>query len=127
MTKTSPFASAPFALAVALVTSPLAAEAPMTVTGQPVIQESVSYDDLDLRKWGAQQTLKARVFRTADRLCARADGPFATNGFGLGSSPTCSDLTYLDARPQIAAAIQRAKAGQQLAAISIAVSARWAR
>ena len=82
------------ALAAALVAAPLAAQEPVTVTGQPVFQESVSYTDLDLRNWSGRQTLEARVYRAADRLCARAEGPFANDSVGFGSSPVCSDLTY---------------------------------
>ena len=50
MTKTSTIARPLFALAAALVAAPLAAQEPLTVTGQPVVQERVSFADLDLRR-----------------------------------------------------------------------------
>ncbi len=125
MTKTSIIARPLFALA--LVAAPLAAEEPVTVTGQPQLQERVSFADLDLRQWSAQQMLKRRVYRAAEKVCAQAEGPLADSSLGYGSwflsAPPCTELTYKDARPQIASAVQRAKAGQQLAALAVVVSA----
>ena len=72
MNKTYTIARPLFALAAALVAAPLAAEEPMTVTGQPVHQEVVSYADLDLRQRSAQQTLRSRVHRAAEKVCAQA-------------------------------------------------------
>ena len=119
------------ALAAALVVAPLAAEQPMTVTGQSMAQERVSFADLDLRQSGAQQTLRIRVKRASDRVCRQAEGPFpdvGVSGFGRDDpSLTCTDLTYADARPQLRAAIDRAKSGQQLAAMTFVISAPRAR
>ena len=58
MTKTSTIARPLLALVAALVAAPLAAEEPMTVTGQPILQEVVSFADLDLRHWSAQRSLE---------------------------------------------------------------------
>ncbi|MET0587405.1 MAG: UrcA family protein [Novosphingobium sp.] len=102
----------PFVLAAPLVTAPLAAQEPVIVEGQPVIQQAVNYTDLDLRHWSEQQTLKARVHRASENVCAQAYGRSPYSQYGLGSSPSCSDLTYKAARPQITAAIERAKSGQ---------------
>lgn len=117
-------------VAAPLAAAPLAAQDPMTVRGQPVHQEVVSYADLDLRQWSAQQTLKRRVFRAADKVCAQAEGPLADSSLGYGSwylsAPSCNELTYRHARPQIASAVQRAKTGQQLAAAAFVISARSA-
>jgi UrcA family protein len=121
MTKNSTIARPLLALAVMLVAAPLAAQDATVVTGerQPVYQERVSFDDLDLRQWSAQQALKTRVSRASTRVCKQAVGPFpdvGVPGYGRDDpSLTCADLTFNDARPQILAAIERAKAGQQMA------------
>jgi UrcA family protein len=122
MTRTSIIARPLCTFAAALVAVPLAAQESVTVTGQPVLQERVSYADLDLRGGSARQTLKVRVYRAADRLCALADGPFPNNQFGLGSAPTCAELTYADAQPQIRAAIDRANSRQPEMATNLVVS-----
>jgi UrcA family protein len=123
MIRSSVFTRPLSALALVLVAAPLAAQERVTVTGQPVFQERVSFADLDLRQLQGRQTLNARVYRVADRLCAQAEGPFLENSVGFGSSPGCAELTYRNAKPQIAAAVQRAKAGQQLTAMTVVVSA----
>ena len=114
-----------FALAAAFVAAPLAAQEPTVVTGKhrPAYQERVSFADLDLRRRSAQQTLKRRVYRAADRVCRQAEGPLPSNSFGLGSPLTCTDLTYRAARPQIVTAIGMARSGQQLAAATFVISA----
>lgn len=95
--------------------TPVVAETPMVVRGdqEPVYQERVSFTDLDLRQSGDRRVLKVRVWHAAERVCRQAEGPIADIGFGgaLG----CTDLTYNDAKPQIAAAIQNAKSGQRVA------------
>ena len=125
MTKTSSIARPLLALAAVFAAAPLAAEEATVVTGerQPVYQERVSYADLDLRQGSARQALKVRVFHAADRLCTQAEGTMPFSGIGLGSSQSCTDLTYQDTKPQINAAIARARAGQQLAAMAVVVSA----
>lgn len=125
MTRTSTIVRPLFAIAAAIATTPLAAREPMTVTGhhQSAEQEHVSFADLDLRRWSAQQALKVRVQRAADRVCSQAEGPFSSINLGLASSMNCTDRTYHAARPQIIAAINRARTGQSLAAMSIAVAA----
>jgi UrcA family protein len=127
MTKNLSITRPLFALAAWLVAAPLAAQEPTVVTGerQPAYQERISYADLDLRGWSAQQTLKGRVYRAADRVCSQANGPFSINEIGLGSSLNCADSTYKATRPQIKAAINQAKAGQNLAAAVVVL--RFAR
>ena len=121
------------AIAAILVAVPLAAQDLTVVTGerQPTYQERVSFADLDLRQRSAQQTLKGRVQRAADRVCSDAEGPFpdyGASGYGRDDpSLSCADLTYSDARPQILAAINRAKSGQQMTAMSLVISAPRAR
>ena len=89
----------------------------MTVTGQPVYQERVSFADLDLRNSGDRQKLKGRVHRASDRVCIAAEGPIPrySPSWGRNGVETCSDLAYDAAHPQIAAAIDRARSGRQLA------------
>ena len=118
-----------FAFAATLVAVPLAAQEPTVVTGahQPTYQERVSFADLDLRQFSKQQTLKTRVRRAADRVCIEAEGPFPSYGYGFGSDLTCADLTYNHAKPQIVAAIDRARSGQQTAAMTLVISAPRAR
>lgn len=125
MTKNSNITRPLFAIAAALVAAPLAAREPMTVTGQSqsAYQERVSFADLDLRQWKAQQLLKGRVYRAADRLCSEAEGPFSSINIGLGSSLNCTDRAYNAARPQIAVAINRARIGQNLAGMTLVISA----
>ncbi len=127
MTKTSTIARP--LLALALVAAPLAAQEPTVVTGahQPTYQERVSFADLDLSQGSAQRALKTRVRRAADRVCIEAEGPLPSYGYGFGSDLTCADLTYNHARPQIVAAIDRAKSGQQTAAMALVISAPHAR
>jgi UrcA family protein len=114
-------------LAAALVAGPLAAQGTVTVKGQPELQETVSFADLDLRGWSARQTLNARVYGAADRLCAKAAEPFAPAQIGVGSAPTCRQLTYDSVAPQIRAAIARARSGQATIATNLVVSAPPAR
>ena len=101
------------ALAAAFAAAPLMADE-MTVRGEQVYQEAVSFADLDLRSWSHQQALKRRVHRASEQVCIAAEGPFDYNTPFMGS-PSCVDLTYVDARPQIRTAIARAKAGLPLA------------
>ena len=129
MTTKSRIAGPLLTLSAALIAIPLMAEEPMIVEGKPVYQERVSTADLDLREWGAQLTLKRRVHHASERVCLQAEGRFALSGVpGFGpeySRLTCADLTYADARPQITAAIQRAKAGEKVAmALVIATPVR---
>ena len=114
MTRTFQIGRPLLALAAALVAAPLAADEPMTVTGQPLYQERVSFADLDLRNGSAQQALKRRVHNASERVCIEAEGPFNAN-VGYMDQPSCTEATYADARPQIRTAIGRAKAGLQLA------------
>jgi len=123
MTNKSPISRPLFALAAALFATPLAAQNPVSVTGQPVYQEPVSYADLDLRDSSGRQKLIARVHRAAKRVCTQFEwsNPYETTGFM--SSPGCTELTYANARPQIRAAVDRAKSGQPILAANLVVSA----
>ena len=102
------------ALAAALVAAPLAADEKMTVTGQSLYQERVSFTDLDLRSWWDQQALRRRVYNASERVCIEAERPFDAD-VGFMGQPSCSETIYADTRPQIRTAIARAKAGQLLA------------
>ena len=110
-------------LAAALLAAPLAAQEGTVVSGQrqAVYQERVSFDDLDLSRWSAQQALKARVSRASQRVCNQAEAPFANNELGFAWAPSCAERTYSHAKPQIAAAIARAKSGQPQMAIALVI------
>lgn len=112
-----------FVLAAALLAAPLAAQEPTVVEGRkhPDYRERVSIADLDLRQRSAQRVLKTRVSRASERVCNQAEGPFPNNRFGLGSSLTCADQTYNNVKPQIAAAIARAKSGQPQLATALVI------
>jgi UrcA family protein len=120
------------ALAAVLVAVPLAAQEPLTVTGerQPVYQEQVSFGDLDLSRAGEQRELRKRVRDASERVCIQAVGPITAYDEGrtgrLNFGMSCIDLTYSDARPHIAAAIAGAKSGRQLA-VTLVISAPLAR
>lgn len=114
MTKKTLIAAPLLAVAAAFAAAPLAADQPMTVTGQQLYQERVSFADLDLRSWSAQQALRRRVNHASERVCIAAEGPFSAN-IGFMSQPSCTEQTYQAARPQIAYAIRLAKSGQRMA------------
>ena len=128
MTKNSTFARPLTTLAAALLAVPLAAQGPVVVSGQsqPAYQERVSFGDLDLRRGAAQESLRTRVKQAAKRVCREAEGPnagYGVSGYGThGPWPTCADLTYNNARPLIAVAIGRAKAGHRFAASAFTIS-----
>lgn len=124
MIRKSNFSVPLLGLATVLVAAPLAAQEPMTVTGEhrQVYQERVSFADLDLRKWPAQQLLKSRVRRASSSLCFKAEGVIHDQP-GINGGLSCDDQTYLDARPQIVAAIDKAKSGQPQVAMTFVISA----
>lgn len=131
MTKNSILVRPLLALAAVLVTAPLAADEGAVVTGerQPVYQQRVSFSDLDLQRWGDQQALRRRVHRASNQVCVEAFGPIGAADTGLAGTRdagmSCGDLTYREARPQISAAIGRAKSGQLMATnLVIAILAR---
>jgi UrcA family protein len=112
------------ALAVAFAAAPSLAADESTVVGerQPTYQERVSYTDLDLRQGSAQSALRIRVRRASERVCIQAEGPLEAL---QGRLSICNEATYRDARPQITAAIARAKSGQQMAMnLVVSLSAR---
>ena len=115
------------AVAAMIAAAPLAAEVQMTVTGErhPVYQERVSIAGLDLTRWSDQRALRRNVRRASERVCIQAEGPFSANQGGLGGAPSCTEATYQDARPQIAAVIDRARSGQLMASnLVISITAR---
>ena len=127
MTKKSMIAAPLLAVAAMIAAAPQAAEAPMTVTGerQAVYQERVSTAGLDLTSWSDQRALRKSVQRASERVCIQAEGPFSANLGGFGGTPSCTELTYRDTRPQIAAAIDRARSGQLMASnLVISITAR---
>ena len=126
MTTKSLFAAPLFAVVAAFAATPATAEQPMTVSGERIYQERVSFNDLDLTKAPHQRELRLRVRTASDRVCVAALGTFAALErvpFGRwNAGMACSDLTYDEARPQIRSAIQQAKSGQ-LAGSSITILA----
>lgn len=116
MTKTLKIAAPLLAAAAMIAAAPLAADQPMTVTGQQLYQERVAIGDLDLTKWSHRNALKRRVQRASERVCIAAEGPFDANQSGFMDGASCTEATYDHTRPQIAAAIDRARSGQALAA-----------
>ena len=127
MTKNSILARPLLALAAVLVAAPLAADNGTVVTGQrqSVYQERVSFADLDLTRWGQQQALRRRVHQASERVCIEAEGPINANLRGFNGAPSCSEATYTHARPQIVAAIGRARSGQLMASnLVISLTAR---
>lgn len=127
MTKKSMIAAPLLAVAAMIAAAPLAAETPMTVTGerQPVYQERVSMAGLDLTRWSDQRALRNSVQRASERVCIQAEGPFSANLGGFGGAPSCTELTYQEARPQIASAISQARSGQLMASnLVISITAR---
>ena len=107
------------AFAAAVIAAPLAAEQPVTVTGEPrpVYQERVSFADLDLLQHGHQRMLKRRVQRASNRVCFQA----GETDFPLTAGDTCPNRTYRVARPEIIAAIRRANSGQPHPATALIV------
>ncbi len=114
MIKTSTLTRPLFALAAALVATPLAAQEPTVVTGnhQPVFQERIGIADLDLRQSKARLTLMQRVMQASTNVCIQAEGQMNMNRVLGGPENTCPNRTYRVARPQITAVIRRAMAGQ---------------
>lgn len=127
---TKPFIAIPFIAVAALFSaSPVFADQPLTVTGQHVYEERVSYTDLDLNQSSHQRVLRTRVHKASDRVCIAAFGkegardvvPYGYRGAGMD----CTDFTYAAARPQIADAIRNARSGQMASlGITIKLSAR---
>jgi UrcA family protein len=101
------------ALVAAFAAAPLVADE-MTVRGEQVYQEAVSFADLDLRSWSHQQALKRRVHKASERVCIAAEGPIDYD-IGFMGGESCVDSTYAATRPQLRGAIALAKAGRQLA------------
>lgn len=109
-------------LGLALAATPLAAKDPLIVKAQPLHQQRVSFADLDLREMRARMVLNRRVMDAAWAVCIAAEG-LTSASRALGSSQNnCPNSTYDAARPQIAAAIRRAKAGQVPLAAAFVVS-----
>ena len=105
------------------------AEQPMTVKGEPIYQERVSFADLDLNQRAHQRQLRVRVHAAADRVCIAAYGPNGAQGLAAisiaGQEMTCSEVAYATARPQITRAIDNAKSGHlAVAQMTLVASAR---
>lgn len=88
----------------------------------PALQRRVAYRDLNLAFPAAQKTLKGRISRTASSLCFEIND--GNDEFG-----ECKSYAIRGTRPQVAAAIERAKmrmAGKEVApdiAISMVIMA----
>lgn len=128
MTKNWKSARALTGLAAAtLFAAPLAMAETVVVPGesQPVYQERVSFGDLDLRNGSGQRILRNRVTAASKKVCRQLEGPFPSYRApgNRDMDKTCADLTYDTARPQISAAIDRAKSGQPHMAMALVLSA----
>ena len=127
MTKKSFIAIPLCAFGAALLAAPVVADQQMTVTGerQSAYQERVSIAGLDLTRWSAQRALRRSVHSASERVCIQAEGPLDANEAGFRGAPSCTTRTYLEAGPQIAAAIDRARSGQLMATnLVISITAR---
>jgi UrcA family protein len=126
MTKNTTIARSLLTLAAALVTVPLAAREPVVVNAKPAssaYQQEINFADLDLRQSRARVILFQRVMDAAWSVCIEAEGLYgATTAVG-DSSGNCPNSTYSAARPQITAAIRRAKSGLPHTAMSLVVAA----
>ena len=123
MIRTSIITRPLFALTAVILAAPLAAERPLTVTGEPMVQESVSFADLDLREVPARMALVRRVKNAAWAVCIAAEGRQRA-GLAFGDpAGNCPNSTLRAARPQIRAAIDRARSGQPAIATNLVVSA----
>ena len=125
MTKNSAIARPLLAVAAALVSTQLAAKEPMVVTGQhrqPVYQEQVEFADLDLRQSRARQALFSRVMQASTNVCIQTEGQINMNRVLGSPQNTCPNRTYKAARPQILAAIRRARTGQPHPATALIIS-----
>jgi UrcA family protein len=94
-------------------------DAPLTVTGSKADDPDtirVSYADLDMASPADVAMLQTRVRTAARRTC---DAMYA--GSMLEMSWACRDVVAAVAKPQIAAAIERARTGQDLAARAVVV------
>ncbi|MDX3899685.1 MAG: UrcA family protein [Sphingobium sp.] len=81
-----------------------------------VEKEYVGFADLDLRETSARETLRARVFAAANRVCFKDYG-------GLGRWE-CVREAIRNGKPQMASAIDRAIAGRPQIAPALAL---WSR
>ncbi len=78
---------------------------PVVVTGEridPSLQREVSYRDLNLVLPAAQMILRGRISRTAASLCLDIN-----DGYDPGNE--CRNFAVRGTKPQVAAAIERAK------------------
>ena len=125
MTKNSAIAHSLLAVSAALVSTQLSAKEPVVVTGQhgaPAYQEQVNFADLDLRQLKARLTLVRRVMQASTNVCIQAEGRMNMNRVLGGAENTCPNRTYRVARPQIMAAIRRAKSGQPQLATALMIT-----
>lgn len=113
------------AVAAALVSTQLAAREPVVVTGhfaEPVHQQQVSFADLDLRQSRARQALFSRVMQASAKVCLQTEGRMNMNRVLGGAENTCPNRTYRVARPQVLAALRRARNGQPHPATALTIS-----
>jgi UrcA family protein len=126
MIRTANIAGPLLTFAAAFATAPLAAREPVVVTAQPaptVYQQQVNFADLNLRETHARMVLDRRVMSAAWSVCIAAEG-LERATFALGDAGNnCPNSTYHAARPQIRAAIDRAKSGQPAMATNMVISA----
>lgn len=106
-------------VAVALPALALLASAPaqardpqLTVIAPAKNTARVSYRDLDLRDVQAVAILKARVDEASLKVCEATDFPVLMDMVGRSN---CIYNARIEARPQIARAIDRAHSGQTVA------------
>jgi len=106
--------------AVAMTAVTILAATPAVAKSQPVVvtaqrpadlpTQLVSYRDLNLAAAADQVTLERRVGFAVKRVCRAGDYDAGKSLTSLSAYLGCSDFAWNGARPQLAAAIQRAQA-----------------
>jgi len=116
------------ALSAAYSSNAIAEPSQLTVTGETQFQQTVGYGDLDLRDTRSTGILYRRVMKASKEVCIAAEGPQLSDlSFGIGPSGNCPISTFRAVRPQIVAALERAKAGGSDLAKNFVVSVRRGR
>jgi UrcA family protein len=101
-------------ITVAVLSAPLVAQGSDdgTVVNAPRYQESVGFEDLDLRLSNDQHVLITRVKQATRRVCRNMAHDEALE---FSDFYTCRYDTYRATRPQIRRAFANAEAGQKVA------------
>jgi len=98
--------------------------APVYVVGrEDVVTRHISYADLNLASVAGERTLNRRVGTAVNGLCLDATGGNDGSTTFKYSMARCSGHAWGDARPQIAAAVQRAREIASTGSSSISATA----